>query len=69
MKPKDLPLFRDKAARAALEESCKKHGVSLSLLQQLLNIQREYAGSGRQAGITGEFDSALGDFVERADEE
>lgn len=66
MKPKDLALFRDSKARAALEESSKKHRITVHLLEQLLDIQRQYAGSGRQAGITSEFDSVLGDFLETA---
>lgn len=68
MKPRDLPLFKDKSARHVLDEACKRHNLKLSLLQQLLEIQREYAGSGRQAGITSEFDSCFGDFVESMSE-
>jgi hypothetical protein len=64
MKPKDLPLFRDKQAREVLEDACKRHGISLSLLQRLLEIQRQFAGSGRQMGITSEFDSAFIDSLE-----
>lgn len=64
MKPKDLPLFRDKQARTVLRESCGRHAISLRLLQRLLEIQRQFAGSGRQMGITSEFDSAITDFLE-----
>ena len=68
MKPKDLPLFRDKDARKVLDDACKQHTITLKLLQAMLEIQRQYAGSGRQAGITSEFDSCLGDFVEDTSE-
>lgn len=68
MKPKDLPLFRDKQARAVLDDACKRHGVSLALLQRLLEIQRQFAGSGRQTGITSEFDSAIIDFLEEQEQ-
>jgi hypothetical protein len=47
-----------------LEAACKKHGVPLQLVKELLNIQRENAGRGRQTGITDEFDTCLGGFLE-----
>lgn len=68
MKPKDLPLFRNKDAKKALEETCSKHGVSIDLLQQLLEVQRKYAGSGRALGISAEYESCIADFLDLTNE-
>ena len=64
MKPQDLPLFRDKKSRAVLEEACRKHGVTLTLLQDLLEIERKYSGMGVSIGISDDFDTCIGDFLE-----
>ena len=36
-------VLKGEPARNVLEESCKRHGVRLSLLQDLLDVQRQYA--------------------------
>ena len=67
MKPNDLPLFRDEAARQLIKQACHKHGIKLGLLQDLLGIQRAYIGSGRQRGITQDFSARLAEFIEEED--
>jgi len=67
MRPKDLPLFRHEAARKLLREACDKHGIKLSLLQDLLEIQRKYAGVGKQIGITSDFSGRLAEYIEDED--
>ncbi len=67
MKPKDLPLFRDESARKLLRGACNKHGINLDLLQDLLEIQRGYAGSGRQHGISQDFSARIAEFIEEED--
>lgn len=64
MKPKDLPIFTDPKARSVLDHACKKHGVSIPLLRELLEIQRDNSGRGRQTGITEDFDTCLVEFIE-----
>jgi hypothetical protein len=64
MKPKDLPLFRDEGAKKLVGQICTKHGIKQSLLQNLLEIQRSYAGSGRQKGISDDFGTALSEYLE-----
>ncbi len=64
MKPRDLPLFRDDAVKKLVSQTCAKHGIKQSLLQNLLEIQRGYAGSGRQKGITEEFSTLFAEFLE-----
>lgn len=56
MKKREIPLFRNREARRVIEEACQRQNVSLQLLLDLLEVQRSYAGSARQAGITAEFD-------------
>ncbi len=64
MRAKKLPLFSQPEARKVLTESCKRHGTSLRLLEQLIDLQREYVGSGRREGINSDVDNVLGDFLE-----
>jgi hypothetical protein len=64
MKPKDLPLFRNKEAKQVLEKACLENGITISLLHDLLEAQRKYAGSGRAVGITADYESCIGDFLE-----
>ena len=64
MKPKDLPLFRNREAKRVLEQACDENGVNLVLLQNLLEIQRKYSGSGRAVGITADFEAAIAEFLE-----
>jgi len=64
MKPRDLPLFRDKSASKMIREACTKHRISVDLLKRLLEVQRNFAGAGRQHGITPEFDACFSEFLE-----
>lgn len=64
MKAKKLPLFQQPEAKRVLSESCKRHNVSLSLLQALIDVQRDYMGSGRREGITSDLDTVFADYVE-----
>jgi hypothetical protein len=65
MKSKELPIFREPDAKASLTVACRSKKVTLTLLRELVDIQREYLGSGRQMGITQEFDAVLAEFLER----
>lgn len=69
MSPSDLPIFRDPEARAVLEEVCKRHGITAALLSNLLEVQRTYAGAGRQIGITAEFSNCISEFLDEGDQE
>lgn len=64
MKPKDLPLFRNREAKRVLADACREQGVSIDLLQQLLEIERTYSGKGNSLGITAEFEAAIADFLD-----
>ena len=63
MKTKELPIFQSTDARRVLREACEKHGVTPELLRDLIRLQRKYTGE-RQLGISSEFDSILGEFIE-----
>ena len=65
MKAKKLPLFQEPAAKKVLTQACQRHGSSLKLLQELLDLQHRYIGSGRQQGITGEIDSILDEYIDQ----
>ena len=64
MKQREIPLFRNRDARKVLEEACRRQNVSMQLLRDLLEVQRSYAGSARQAGITSEFDQQFDAFLD-----
>jgi len=63
MKTKDLPIFRDRAPKKVLEEACSARGLTLDLLRQLVEIQRQYLGMGSKVGITSDFDACIADFL------
>lgn len=64
MSSRSLPIFKDAEALKILRSAARKRRVPLDLLRRLVDIQRGYLGSGRQAGITGDFESAIGDFLD-----
>jgi hypothetical protein len=68
MKPRDLPIFTNPDARKVLDAACRKHSVTVTLVRQLMEIQRSYAGSGRADGITTDFEAVLGEFLEESGE-
>ncbi|MCW5259683.1 hypothetical protein D5045_05205 [Verminephrobacter eiseniae] len=47
----DLPLWSDPSARKALELLCKKHGVPMDVLKELVGIQRERSGEERARNV------------------
>ena len=65
MKPKDLPLFRDKEAKKVMTAACEKHGVPMDLFRTLLEVQRNYAGMGKQQGISMEFDERFSQHLDQ----
>lgn len=47
-----------------LAAACKRRGTTLKLLEQLIDLQRNYIGSGRREGINSDVDNILGDHLE-----
>jgi hypothetical protein len=64
MKTKELPIFRSIEARKVVGQACKKHGITETLLKELIELQRKYTGE-RQIGISSEFDSVLSDYIDQ----
>lgn len=64
MKAKKLPIFQSPDARRVLNDACARHGVTLKLLQELIDVQRDYMGSGRREGITTDLDATLGEYID-----
>jgi len=64
-----LPLLEDPNAREVLKNVCTEHNIDLRLIEDLIGIQRDNLGRGRQMGITQEFSAAISDFLERQAEE
>lgn len=59
-----LPIISDPQSKAILKALCREHGLTLDLLTQLVEIQRENLGRGRQIGISQDFSAALAEFLE-----
>jgi hypothetical protein len=69
MKRKELPLFHNAPAKKVLADACEANGITLELLRELIEVQRGFAGSARQTGITSALDACLDGFVERERED
>lgn len=57
-------MLGDHSARTILEALCNEHGITVDLIEQLINIQRDNLGRGRQIGITQEFSAAISEYLE-----
>jgi hypothetical protein len=64
MAKRTLPILADPQAKKILRNLCAQHGVTLELLSQMIEIQREHMGRGRQIGITQDFSAAIAEFVD-----
>ena len=62
-----LRLFTDEDSKAIIRRLCAQHGLSMDLFAQMINIQREYIGQGRQIGISQDFSAAIAEFLEQED--
>ena len=65
MNGRELPLLHDANAKKILEQLCEEHRISLSLLRDLIDIQRDNLGKGRQMGITSDFHAVISEFLEQ----
>jgi hypothetical protein len=62
-----LPVMADDQAKRIIKDLCKHHSISLELLNQMVEIQRENLGRGRQIGISQDFSAAIADFLDAQD--
>ncbi|MBL8680163.1 MAG: hypothetical protein JNK05_13390 [Myxococcales bacterium] len=69
MKRKELPLFHNVSAKQVLAAACKANGVTLELLRELVEVQRGFAGSARQNGITNALETCLTNFIDHERED
>jgi len=65
---RSLPLLEDSKAKAILQKLCLEHGISLELLRNLIEIQRDNLGRSQQFGISQEFSAVISDFIEQREE-
>ena len=64
MARRTLPILADPRAKDILKRLCKEHGINMTLLGQLIEIQRDNLGRARQVGIASDFSAAIADFLE-----
>ncbi|ELT3989355.1 DNA modification system-associated small protein [Pseudomonas aeruginosa] len=55
----ELSLWKDAAASKILEELSQKHSVPISVLKELVSLQRENAHKGKARGINDNIDMIL----------
>lgn len=65
MAKRKLPIIDDAESRKILRDLCKTHNLSLDLVVEMVEIQRDNLGRGRQLGITQEFSAAIAEFLEK----
>lgn len=68
MNRRNLPLLSEPNARKGLISACREHGISIRLLESLIEIQREHLGRARKLGITEEFSAAIAEFIDEKKE-
>lgn len=66
MAKRTLPILADPQAKKILKSLCVEHNVSLELFTQMVEIQRENLGRGKQIGITQDFSAAIAEFIDGA---
>jgi len=64
MTKRTLPMLSDVKARKILKSLCAEHNVSLELFTQMVEIQRDNLGRGRQIGISQDFSAVIAEFLE-----
>ena len=64
MAKRNLPILVDPKARRILKDLCSEHNVTMDLLTQMIDIQRNNLGRGRQIGITQDFSAAIAEFLD-----
>nr|VFK65171.1 MAG: hypothetical protein BECKUNK1418G_GA0071005_105810 [Candidatus Kentron sp. UNK]VFK71320.1 MAG: hypothetical protein BECKUNK1418H_GA0071006_106010 [Candidatus Kentron sp. UNK] len=69
MRKRRLPLTEDPKAREILATSCSQHGITISLIEELIEIQRSNLGRERQTGISADFSAVIAEFIEQRGEE
>lgn len=65
MAKRRLPVVDDPESRKILRDLCKMHNLSLEFVIEMVEIQRDNLGRGRQVGITQEFSAAIADFLDK----
>lgn len=56
----DLPLWADDEARAVLVKVCRRYGVPVDVLDELISVQRDRQHQERAHGVYQRFEEILG---------
>jgi len=66
MAKRTLPVLVDPQAKKILKSLCSQHKLTIDLFTQMVEIQREYMGVGKQIGIAHDFSAAIAEFLDAA---
>ena len=69
MRAKGLPIFCQSDARRVVDEACREYGIQTSLLEELVELERDHIGMGRRDGITDGLDAILGERLTAEEDE
>ena len=64
MARRSLPILSAPESRQVLKDLCRKHSLSLPLVTELIEIQRNNLGRGKQIGISQEFNAVIAEFLD-----
>lgn len=64
MRKRGIPLLDDKDGRALVRQKFKEAGLSMDLLDQLVDVELDHMGQGRRHGITDDIAAILDQAVE-----
>lgn len=64
MKARDLPIFTNPKARDRMSAACRKRGLSLELMTNLLDAYLDFDGMGRRHGIFADYRDVIDEFIE-----
>lgn len=59
-----MPILSDPESRRILRDLCREHKLSMDLLEQMIEIQRDNLGRGRQIGISQDFSATIAEFLD-----
>lgn len=69
MARRSLPLLSDADSRQVLKDLCRRHRLTLPLITDLIDIQRNNLGRGKQIGISQEFNAVIAEFLDNGSAE
>lgn len=59
--------FQEPESRDIIERICETHGIDIKLLEDIIQISRQFSGSGRAHGLSKDMEAPILDFLARSE--